>query len=338
MPVGLLVRESLVRMYLPYCVPCPHSPLSQVPSRCTTEPSSSLSVSLGPSSRLHLQGMEWAGGHRWDCRQHLTCTPLCVSINLTHHCLPSSPHVSAPSRFPGPSVLAHLQPHRYVPSPTTPPITPVHNPSVPARVHLQVPAHPWACTPWGYTRTSAHPHPARKRTPCTHPMHPPLPPRPADPAARTPGPGRASPRAAVAALPVPAMAAGPRLRRAVPPASGAGDRGHRAAEARAEGPARRYGTAGSGGPGVSPPGGHRGDVPEGRADTGREPRGCRCGREARGACGGAALGRRAGRAAPPDAVSPQDSAMASRGGPRAAGTDGSDFQHRERVASHYQMR
>lgn len=30
--------------------------------------------------------------------------------------------------------------------------------------------------------------------------------------------------------------------------------------------------------------------------------------------------------------------MASRGGPRAAGTDGSDFQHRERVASHYQMR
>lgn len=30
--------------------------------------------------------------------------------------------------------------------------------------------------------------------------------------------------------------------------------------------------------------------------------------------------------------------MASRGGPRATGTDGSDFQHRERVASHYQMR
>uniref|UniRef100_A0AAQ4RIR0 Jagunal homolog 1b n=3 Tax=Gasterosteus aculeatus TaxID=69293 RepID=A0AAQ4RIR0_GASAC len=30
-------------------------------------------------------------------------------------------------------------------------------------------------------------------------------------------------------------------------------------------------------------------------------------------------------------------AMASRAGPRAAGTDGSDFQHRERVASHYQM-
>lgn len=29
--------------------------------------------------------------------------------------------------------------------------------------------------------------------------------------------------------------------------------------------------------------------------------------------------------------------MASRAGPRAAGTDGSDFQHRERVASHYQM-
>lgn len=29
--------------------------------------------------------------------------------------------------------------------------------------------------------------------------------------------------------------------------------------------------------------------------------------------------------------------MASREGPRAAGTDGSDFQHRERVASHYQM-
>lgn len=29
--------------------------------------------------------------------------------------------------------------------------------------------------------------------------------------------------------------------------------------------------------------------------------------------------------------------MASRGGPRAEGTDGSDFQHRERVASHYQM-
>lgn len=29
--------------------------------------------------------------------------------------------------------------------------------------------------------------------------------------------------------------------------------------------------------------------------------------------------------------------MASRAGPRAVGTDGSDFQHRERVASHYQM-
>ncbi|XP_063067905.1 protein jagunal homolog 1-B-like [Engraulis encrasicolus] len=29
--------------------------------------------------------------------------------------------------------------------------------------------------------------------------------------------------------------------------------------------------------------------------------------------------------------------MASREGPRAAGTDGSDFQHRERVAKHYQM-
>uniref|UniRef100_A0A8C1PVT6 Jagunal homolog 1b n=1 Tax=Cyprinus carpio TaxID=7962 RepID=A0A8C1PVT6_CYPCA len=29
--------------------------------------------------------------------------------------------------------------------------------------------------------------------------------------------------------------------------------------------------------------------------------------------------------------------MASRSGPRATGTDGSDFQHRERVASHYQM-
>ncbi|KAF6099601.1 jagunal-like protein 1 [Phyllostomus discolor] len=29
--------------------------------------------------------------------------------------------------------------------------------------------------------------------------------------------------------------------------------------------------------------------------------------------------------------------MASRAGPRAAGTDGSDFQHRERVAKHYQM-
>ncbi|XP_005937388.1 protein jagunal homolog 1-B isoform X1 [Simochromis diagramma] len=29
--------------------------------------------------------------------------------------------------------------------------------------------------------------------------------------------------------------------------------------------------------------------------------------------------------------------MASRAGPRAAGTDGSDYQHRERVASHYQM-
>ncbi|CAM5125338.1 unnamed protein product [Eretmochelys imbricata] len=29
--------------------------------------------------------------------------------------------------------------------------------------------------------------------------------------------------------------------------------------------------------------------------------------------------------------------MASRAGPRAEGTDGSDYQHRERVASHYQM-
>lgn len=31
-------------------------------------------------------------------------------------------------------------------------------------------------------------------------------------------------------------------------------------------------------------------------------------------------------------------AMASRAGPRATGTDGSDYQHRERVAAHYQMR
>ena len=30
--------------------------------------------------------------------------------------------------------------------------------------------------------------------------------------------------------------------------------------------------------------------------------------------------------------------MASREGPRATGTDGSDFKHRERVAAHYQMR
>nr|XP_006128071.1 protein jagunal homolog 1 isoform X1 [Pelodiscus sinensis] len=30
--------------------------------------------------------------------------------------------------------------------------------------------------------------------------------------------------------------------------------------------------------------------------------------------------------------------MASRAGPRPEGTDGSDYQHRERVASHYQMR
>ncbi|KAJ7317149.1 hypothetical protein JRQ81_003311 [Phrynocephalus forsythii] len=29
--------------------------------------------------------------------------------------------------------------------------------------------------------------------------------------------------------------------------------------------------------------------------------------------------------------------MASRAGPRAAGTDGSDFRHRERVAEHFQM-
>ncbi|CAL8308061.1 unnamed protein product [Merluccius merluccius] len=29
--------------------------------------------------------------------------------------------------------------------------------------------------------------------------------------------------------------------------------------------------------------------------------------------------------------------MASRAGPRATGTDGSDFRHRERVAAHYQM-
>ncbi|KAM3849134.1 protein jagunal homolog 1 isoform 1-T1 [Vipera latastei] len=29
--------------------------------------------------------------------------------------------------------------------------------------------------------------------------------------------------------------------------------------------------------------------------------------------------------------------MASRAGPRATGTDGSDFRHRERVAQHYQM-
>ncbi|CAL1598468.1 unnamed protein product [Knipowitschia caucasica] len=29
--------------------------------------------------------------------------------------------------------------------------------------------------------------------------------------------------------------------------------------------------------------------------------------------------------------------MASRAGPRASGTDGSDFEHRERVARHYQM-
>ena len=30
--------------------------------------------------------------------------------------------------------------------------------------------------------------------------------------------------------------------------------------------------------------------------------------------------------------------MASRGGQRAAGTDGTDFMHRERIASHYSVR
>ena len=30
--------------------------------------------------------------------------------------------------------------------------------------------------------------------------------------------------------------------------------------------------------------------------------------------------------------------MSSKGGPRAAGSDGSDFLHRERVASHYKTR
>lgn len=30
--------------------------------------------------------------------------------------------------------------------------------------------------------------------------------------------------------------------------------------------------------------------------------------------------------------------MTSHAGPRAAGTDGSDFKHREKVAPHYQMR
>lgn len=40
----------------------------------------------------------------------------------------------------------------------------------------------------------------------------------------------------------------------------------------------------------------------------------------------------------PDMFCLQISIMASRAGPRAAGTDGSDYQHRERVASHYQMR
>lgn len=30
--------------------------------------------------------------------------------------------------------------------------------------------------------------------------------------------------------------------------------------------------------------------------------------------------------------------MASRGGPMIDGTDGADFQHRERVAAHYQIR
>lgn len=89
---------------------------------------------------------------------------------------------------------------------------------------------------------------------------------------------------------------------------------------------------------MSPAGGYPGDVPEGRAVTGREPRGCRCGREARGALWRGCAGEAGREAAPPDAVCPQDSTMASRGGPRAAGTDGSDFQHRERVASHYQMR
>lgn len=146
-PAGLLVRGSLVRMYLTHSrLLYPHSPLSQVPSRCTTEPSNSLSVSLGPSSRLHLQGMEWAGGRRWDFPQSPTFTPLCMSINLTHHCPPSSPHVSAPSCFSSPSVLTHLQPHRYVPN-AQPPITPTHKPSAPTRVRLRVPAHP------KYTRT-----------------------------------------------------------------------------------------------------------------------------------------------------------------------------------------
>lgn len=30
--------------------------------------------------------------------------------------------------------------------------------------------------------------------------------------------------------------------------------------------------------------------------------------------------------------------MASRGGPMISGTDGADFEHRQRVAAHYQIR
>lgn len=262
------MRGSLVRMYLTHCLPCPHSPLLQVPSRCTTEPSNSFSVSLGPSSRLHLQGMEWAGGHRWDFPQPPT-------LHSTLHVHKSHPPLSALLSTCLCTLILPQPLSSHIRNPTG--MSPVPQP--PITLTSQTLCTHACASPMGSHQPprvcmsrcqhTMGVHLTYTRTLCTHALHPSTHP------VYTPRPGRASPRAAAAAaaaLPLPAMAAPPRLRRAAPPASGAGGRGHRAAEARAEGPARRCGTAGSGGPGMSPagesprgcpggPGGHREGAP-----------------------------------------------------------------------------
>lgn len=72
------------------CLPCPHSPLSQVPSRCTTEPSNSPSVSLGPSSRLHLQGWREQGDTGGTSLGHPTLHPPLLALLSTCLCAHTS--------------------------------------------------------------------------------------------------------------------------------------------------------------------------------------------------------------------------------------------------------
>lgn len=123
----------------------------------------------GPAASSTCRGWSGQGGTGGTSLSLLPCTPLCVSINLTHHCLPSSPRVSAPSYFPSPcphtSATPQVRPQSHNP-PNNPKLTtplyprvcvPHGLPPAPTRVRVQAPAHrghaPHVPTPPMYTRT-----------------------------------------------------------------------------------------------------------------------------------------------------------------------------------------